>query len=66
MVLVTVRDCDALDVIVIDMGLHHAKATVSNPDEAHHYTFTGSGFPILAESAGGDDGREADGGAGGG
>lgn len=65
MVLVTVRDCDALDVLVIDMGLHHAKASVADADEAHDHPLAGGGIPIFAEGAGGNDGRKTDGGAGG-
>ena len=66
MVHVTVSNCDALDVLVIDMGLHHAEATVSNADEAHDDTFTGSGFPILAKGTGWNDGGKANGSASGG
>ena len=64
-VLVTVRNRDTLNILVIDMGLHHAEASVTDADEAHDHPLAGGGIPIFAEGAGGNDGRETDGGAGG-
>ena len=51
MVLVTVRDGNALDVLVIDMCLHHAEATISDTDETHDDPFAGCSVSVLAECA---------------
>ena len=64
-VLVTVRNRDTLNILVIDMGLHHAKASVTDADEAHDHPLAGGGIPIFAEGARWNDGRKTDGGAGG-
>ena len=64
-VLVTVSDGHSLNILVVDVGLHDAKAPVADADKAHDYALAGSGIPVFAEGTGGNDGREADGSAGG-
>ena len=64
-VLVTVRNRDTLNILVIDMGLHHAEASVTDADEAHDHPLAGGGIPIFAEGARWNDGWKTDGGAGG-
>ena len=60
----TVRNRNTLNILVVNVGLHYAKASVADTDKAHHYPLAGRGITILAEGAGGDDGGKADGGAG--
>ena len=58
---VDVTHRDALDVGVVEEGLHHAHATIAESDETHRHPFARG---VLAEEAGGKDRGRGDGGGG--